>query len=193
MQILTLFPVAIGMVDNPDHKKIKKNIIKESTFIKDKVKKGGEFWGSDVYNTLGTYNIVENDKFNSLHEWLFEKVRDYAITMGYKNKKIQCKDGWINFYKKYDYQDVHDHDTCDISAVYYVSIPKNSGNIMFYTHETRGVANFYDPNNQFTWKTYSIEPREGMLLMFKSNLQHRVDPNKTNQSKITLAYNFKVL
>ena len=29
--------------------------------------------------------------------------------------------------------------------------------------------------------------------MFKSNLQHRVDPNKTNQSKITLAYNFKVL
>ena len=193
MKICQLFPVTIAMVDNPNHNLIKKNIVKECSLLKKTVKKGGEFWGSDVYNTLDTYNIVDNNKFKLLHEWLFEKIKDYAITIGYKNKQINCKDGWFNFYKKYDYQDVHDHEGNDISAVYYLSVPKNSGNIMFYTHEAKGTYICHDPNNIFTWKTYTIEPKEGMLLMFKSNLQHRVDPNKTNQSKITLAYNFKVL
>jgi ectoine hydroxylase-related dioxygenase (phytanoyl-CoA dioxygenase family) len=41
-------------------------------------------------------------------------------------------------------------------------------------------------------KTFCVEPKDGMLIIFRSNLQHMVHENKTNKNRITFAMNFIV-
>lgn len=193
MKLQSIFPVTIGIAENPDHLLIEKTLIKECFTIKNTIPAGGDRWEGNVYNTNNTYNLTKNKQFNSLHEWIFKNVNDYAYNIGYKNKKIQCLNSWFNIYDKYNYQEKHEHYPSDISAVYYLFSPQNSGNIKFYSHEPNSTKDCYEENNPLTWSTYEMQPRNGLLLIFKSNLIHGVQQNKSNKQKISLALNFKVL
>ena len=193
MYLQNLFPVAIGNLKNPDHLKIENSLIKECSEIKNKIKKGGNNWDADLYNTFGTFDLNESKKFKNLNKWIFEKVNQYANAIGYVNKNVKCKESWFNYSIKNDYQEKHEHYPYDISAVYYLSVPENSGNIKFYTHEPQGVKENFVKENFYTWTNYYMKPEPGLLLIFKSNLTHGVSKNKSDKPRISLAYNFKVL
>ena len=45
-------------------------------------------------------------------------------------------------------------------------------------------------DNPYTWKNYKIDPQEGNLIIFKSSLNHCVEPHKSSDTRITLAYNY---
>ena len=51
----------------------------------------------------------------------------------------------------------------------------------------------FDNNNPYTYSHYYMNPEAGTLIMFKSNVKHGVQQNKTNKQKISLAYNFEIL
>jgi len=193
MHLQNLFPVAIGMSKNSNHSKIENSLIKECLKIKNKIKKGGNNWDADLYNTFGTFDLKESEKFKILNKWVFEKVNQYANAIGYVNKNLEYYESWFNYSIKNDYQEKHEHYPCDISAVYYLSVPENSGNIKFYTHEPKGVKETFIKENFYTWKNYFVKPESGLLLMFKSNLTHGVSKNKSNEPRISLAYNYKIL
>ena len=193
MELHQIFPVIIGVTENKNHKLIEKKLIEECKFIKKKFKKGGENWSVSTFNTCGSYNLTTNQKFDDLHTWIFKEVDKYKNQMSHKNSKIKCIDSWFNIYNKYDYQERHEHYPNDISAVYYLKTPENSGSIKFYTHEPYGGNFGYIENNPLTWKTYWLNPKPGTLLIFKSNLMHEVEQNKSNQQRISIALNFKIL
>tara|TARA_R110001606_G_C15023007_1_gene610043 strand:- start:6 stop:587 length:582 start_codon:yes stop_codon:yes gene_type:complete len=192
MKVLELFPTVIAKEINPKHTLIKKDIIKECLFLKDSNIKGGSNWIADTYNTCGTHDINDNKKFKILNDWVLDQIRKYMLTIGLANKKINSFQGWVNIYKKNNYQETHDHNGNDISVIYYLQTPKNSGNVRFYSPEPNGVKNCFDSTNPYTFKNYFIEPKEGQLLIFKSNLKHSVDQNKSNKTRISLAYNVRL-
>jgi len=152
-------------------------------------------WYSDVYNTCGTHNLMDNVKFKSLNDWIISEVQQYANMIGYNQKPFKTKvSGWFNIYDKHDYQEVHDHiDYSDISIIYYLTAPEGTGNVIFYSPEPKGVKSVFDKDNPYTYSTMSIQPEAGTLVMFKSNVKHGVQQNKTNKQKISLAYNFEIL
>lgn len=192
MEIQNIFPVSIGVCKNSNHDKIENVLIKECEKIKNKIKKTGNDWDSDIYNTLDTFDLNKNKKFKILNNWIFKNVTEYAQTIGYVNHKIKCQESWFNYSVKNDFQEKHEHYPFDISAVYYLTSPKNSGDIRFYTHEPRGVKENFIAENIYTWRSYILEPNPGLLLIFKSNLVHGVAKNKTDKPRISFAYNFKI-
>jgi len=67
------FPIKIGHCFNPDHSKIKDNLILYCKDLKNSVSKGGENWLSkETYNTSdGKHNIINDKNFlelNKLHK-----------------------------------------------------------------------------------------------------------------------------
>jgi uncharacterized protein (TIGR02466 family) len=192
MEFHSIFPVIIALSENKNHDLIQNKLIKECKLIKNNFKKGGYNWGVSTFNTCGTYNLTKNKNFNNLHKWIFKEVKDYTYKIGYQNNKIKCTTSWFNIYNKYDYQERHEHSPNDISAIYYLQIPKYSGKIKFYSHEPNGIKYCYAEDNSLTWKSYWINPKPGMLLVFKSNLMHEVEQNKSNEEKISIALNFKI-
>tara|TARA_R100001015_G_C4618254_1_gene174720 strand:- start:1071 stop:1652 length:582 start_codon:yes stop_codon:yes gene_type:complete len=193
MNLINIFPVSIGIFQNPEHDKIKNSLIKECKKIKSKTKRGGYNWDTDVYNTFGNFDLRQSKKFDKVNNWIFENVAKYAYRIGYNNLKIKCEESWFNFYNKNDYQEKHEHFPFDISAVYYLTCPKNSGDIKFYTHEPQGVRETFIKDNELSWKSFVVNPCGGRLLVFKSNLTHGVTQNKSSKTKISFAYNFKIL
>ena len=82
-----------------------------------------------------------------------------------------------------------------MSGVLWVKAPKNSGNIIFespYMWSGDTEINSYTEDFKKLNKQYQIhyfEPEEGSLLIFPSYIRHSVSENKSNEDRISVAFN----
>jgi len=186
------YPNLIGYCDYSEHKKIEKILVKECLFLSSKIKKGGKNWiSNNTYNTLDTYNILKNKKFNNLNKWVFNKVLEYSNHLKYQNN-YKCNEGWFNIYKKYDYQEFHDHGKNTLSAVYFLKSNSEKYSKIWFKFNVN--ENLMDPTTDSSFILTSpsawYKPIPGRLLIFKSTLKHCVERQEDNDLRISLAYNF---
>jgi hypothetical protein len=83
---------------------------------------------------------------------------------------IPIRHVWFNVNGKDAYHNWHSHGGTSVVGVYYIQVPKDSGNIEFRDGT-------------------SIEPYPGLLLIFPAGVEHQVTPNKTNNLRISMAFN----
>lgn len=86
----------------------------------------------------------------------------------------------------------HFHYGSKLVAIYYVSVPPNSGDILL--HDPRGYTNWEDPNivteeNKTCRAYHRIKPKEGMLLIHPSYLVHSVETNLSPEMRLSIAIN----
>lgn len=83
---------------------------------------------------------------------------------------------WFNFMPGGSVTSVHSHDDYDelMSAVYYVSVPENSGNLIIHEGNKRHVIN----------------PLEGMFVFFAPDVVHEVSKNMSPDDRLSIAINF---
>ena len=105
--------------------------------------------------------------------------------------------GWINVNPKGGLNNLHSHPNSHWSGVLYVQKPSEvegfSGMIEFVNpnQEGRELAKIL-PKMGFD-NMVRIRPRTGQLVIFPSYLLHSVYPNKSNQDRITIAFNSHLL
>jgi uncharacterized protein (TIGR02466 family) len=191
--IQNLFSVPVAITTNEKHNEVQDELVDECTKIKKESKQGGSNWQSTVFNTCGTYNVHTNEKFNLITKFVFNSICDFADIVGFKNRQINCDSSWINYYEPGDYQEEHDHITDQLVSVYYLKSNKNSGDIRINGPLIRTMPPLYDKNNPYTWQNFDFTPEPGKLIMFKSDVRHSVGKNKSDETRISLAYNFKVI
>lgn len=90
-------------------------------------------------------------------------------------KPLNIDQWWFNCGEVGDEYLWHSHNPYKHSAVIYVQVPENSGGIEFRKQEEYRV--FY--------------PKAGDFIEFAGNLAHRVQPNKSNDYRISVAFNLK--
>jgi len=98
------------------------------------------------------------------------------------NKKLTSL--WINVSSFSNYNTLHTHNSCnltlqeeDLSGVLYLKVPSNSGALCF--------TNPYDINH---YEKYN--PVEGDLIFFNKSLPHMVEPNLSQEDRISIAFNY---
>ena len=76
---------------------------------------------------------------------------------------------------------IHSHDDYDelLSAVYYVSVPANSGNLIIY--------NISESNDE---EKIEIEPHAGEFIFFKPTIRHEVTKNLSSEHRLSIGINF---
>ena len=89
----------------------------------------------------------------------------------------------------------HHHGNNDISAAYYVRAPKKCGEIVFYDPRPAPVFSHPKPNktNVLNAMVNSVNPVEGGLILFPSYLDHSVNPNLSNEERIVISFNIKLV
>ena len=99
---------------------------------------------------------------------------------------------WVNINRRGDCNTRHVHfcNNIFLSGVYYVKVPENSGNIKFWDprgllHHTLPEHAFYFDGHEYEW----IVPKSGMLLFFPSWLEHEVEPNESEEDRISISFN----
>lgn len=104
-------------------------------------------------------------------------------------KNLQC---WVNINDRYHWNDVHNHTDSGVvlSGIFYVQVPENSGNIRFYDTRKNTSGSLYNKYFESTKGTFlKLTPKENLLLFFPPWLDHLVEPNFSNQSRISIAFN----
>jgi uncharacterized protein (TIGR02466 family) len=101
---------------------------------------------------------------------------------------------WANINPPNGYNAPHIHPNSLFSGVYYIKVPKDSGEL---------VCNDPRPGIQTTmpirikgkppkhlWRECRIEPIENRIIMFPAWLWHCVEPNLSNDIRISVSFNF---
>jgi uncharacterized protein (TIGR02466 family) len=95
---------------------------------------------------------------------------------------------WAGINKKYDHNVIHNHGAqYNISGVYYLEVPKDSGNIVF--RDPRSVATLIADRTLFGMsECETFIPYNGLLLLFPSFLDHYVTPNNSESDRISISF-----
>jgi len=113
-----------------------------------------------------------------------------------RKKKDQFRlRGWININKPGDFNTLHSHPGCFLSATYYVKVPAAMKGGEIYFRDPRGpaVAMYETPGIELPWvgsgMGIPITPATGKLLIFPSWLEHRVETFAGDGERISIAFN----
>ena len=143
-------------------------------------------------NSWQSENIIETLPENFLKA-LNNEIYQYSKFLKVK-RKLVLDMVWLNVNKKGSYNLEHDHPNSFVAGVYYISVPKNSGNIVFkhpsitmnYCWPDKDCFNEY---NEFNGGQEIINSENNQLLLFPSWLKHRVEENKSDEDRISLSFN----
>lgn len=192
MYLTRLFPKVLGTFYNEDFDNEKKKLVNNCYSIKESTKSGGETWVSkSTYNTIGTKNLYDEPKFKNLMMWMDKCVVEYCKALNFSSNIIS-KSSWFNIYNKNDYQEYHNHIETDISCIYYLKGNEGSANTIFtdfdYLKHQVAVTK-WNPDNS---GTFTVTFKEGVLVVFKSDMLHCVEKHNLNSDRITIANNYKL-
>jgi uncharacterized protein (TIGR02466 family) len=106
--------------------------------------------------------------------------------------------GWINVNRPGDFNVLHCHPGCFLSATYYVKVPTDMKGGEIYFRDPRGpaVAMYETPGIDLPWVGSGIgvpfSPGSGHLLIFPSWLEHRVERFEGTGERISVAFNASI-
>jgi uncharacterized protein (TIGR02466 family) len=101
---------------------------------------------------------------------------------------------WINVNPKDAYNNLHDHPESVLSGVYYVQANAKSGRLRFRDpRSAKRMAPWPIATGVKTdkrhWDKVNLSPIEGRMVMFPSWLEHEVEPNQSDQARISVSFN----
>lgn len=188
------FPTAILSDTVENYQEINQKLLTRIFEIRNSQPCGGVNWLGKPYNTCGTYDITKDPEFSEIIKEVTLRVKHYASRLGVNMHKYQpqCEEGWLNIYSQNDFQEYHYHAGFQFSAVYYVSTPKNSSEIIFESPNPPDM----NPlpiilHSPLTDERTRYSAEEGKVIIFKSNIKHCVPSHQGTGERISLAFNFK--
>ena len=114
----------------------------------------------------------------------------YQLMDRYKHhydKEIGLINFWGHVHNVNESTQLHNHididyykDSPNVSAVYYLQVPKNSGDLIIQYNKNK-----YEINH------WVFPPENNKYIMFPAALDHKVQKNLDNQQRISLSFNFK--
>jgi uncharacterized protein (TIGR02466 family) len=132
-------------------------------------------------------NLIETYKLDEFKKELSTHLANYLLGIDFNNpcwwKVAGC---WMTSYEKNHYAHIHNHSPSDISGCYYVKSNTNDGNI-FFLNPNRIMS------STLVYRTLPdrlfVRPRPGTLILFPGWLDHGVEPNKTDDERVSVAFN----
>jgi hypothetical protein len=180
MENYTFFPTfCIAGFLGFDTKNITEDILKFSKETKNiQISNQGGYQGHDYFNEDFVNAVIS----------VIPRRKDKP----FKNPKLYS---WVNINKKNNYNTRHVHlDTrMFLSGVYYAKVPENSGNIRFY--DPRGPLMQAMSDHDYFYDGFAYQyliPKDDMIIFFPSWLEHDVEPNNSDEDRISIAFNIFV-
>lgn len=101
-------------------------------------------------------------------------------------QKAIVSEMWGNINHKYCYNGNHIHGG-DLSGVFYLQVPEKSGNLILCNPAVRSDGKFLKSSN------FTINPENLACIMFPSWLEHYVEPNLSDEPRISMSFNFELV
>ena len=180
-------PIYIADIKHPTlNQELERDIISWSNRDKGMIRTNIKGWHSDT-------NMNELPEYAKLVDMLYSAQRTIYDQEYYESEPF-LGNMWANINPPGGSNRAHIHPNSLWSGVYYVKAPQNSGQLKI--EDPRSVALMSRPRQKDVPKPdrllreHHYEPKTGRLIMFPSWLNHCVDPNNSNDIRISVSFNF---
>ena len=161
-----------------DNNKILK-FIKETDFRKNK--------SSDGCYVSKSMKLLENKELKKEKNIFLTAIQEYVTAIGY-SKKFKILNSWGNKVLKNCQSHTHVHTNTWLSGVYYtqdnssIAFKKNWAASSFFNLDHNRANNLYSAEE---WK---VTAKQNTLLLFPSEMQHKVQKNILKTSRYSLSF-----
>jgi len=180
-------PIYIADIKHPTlNQELERDIVAWSKQDKGVVRTNVQGWHS-------TTDMAELPQFKKLVDMLYACQKTIYEQEYYKSEPV-LGNMWANINPPGGMNRAHQHPNSLWSGVYYIKAPKGSGNLKI--DDPRSSAAMCRPNQKDVEKPIRLlretdyEPIAGRCIMFPSWLMHCVDPNESNDIRISVSFNF---
>ena len=146
---------------------------------------------NNKFNSSSVDNkILNNNNFKYINNFIQEKINFFIKTIIQPKHNLSCyvTESWLNFNKRGDSHHKHFHKNSFLSGVFYLSVNENDS-ITFLSP----IKNLFDieksEENELNADYARVKIKNGDLVIFYSHLDHKVDINQNNETRISLSFN----
>lgn len=134
-----------------------------------------------AFGTLASFLQEHADRFAEFLRW---DMSDTALSLDSM---------WINILGEGGHHSGHIHPGSVLSGTIYIAMPKDAGDIRFEDPRLAmmmGAPPESDDAPEDSRRFVYITPKAGELIMWESWLRHEVMPNRTEEPRISVSFNF---
>ena len=180
-------PIYIADIKHPTlNQELERDIVAWSKQDKGIVRTNVQGWHS-------TTDMHERPEFKKLVDMLYS-CQKTIYEQEHLDSESFLGNMWANINPPGGMNRAHQHPNSLWSGVYYIKAPKNSGHLKI--DDPRSSAAMVRPNHKKgplpsrLFRETHYEPIAGRCIMFPSWLMHCVDPNNSNDIRISVSFNF---
>ena len=145
------------------------------------------------------FKLQEHEEFTNFVDTVTDMslscLKDYGFVDG--AYKLEMLNGWFNVNQKGNSNQIHTHSGSFISGTYYVQAEQDQSELIFYKNFTEDFiissAGQIENYTGISGATCRYPPRTGRLILFPSYVPHGVMPSTSDNERISLAFNMRMV
>ena len=185
MEHQKIFPTNLFLIEEFYHSDT--NVMKKYIF---------DLWENRDYDNrwqTKSANLHKQKEFKEFTELVISTSKEILDKLKYDVEDIVITDMWANVLKSGENHPAHTHSNNFLSGVYYLHSSQGAS-IMF--RDPRPAADVITPRKKETNVTNAsllrYSSKQNRAIFFPSWLQHWVEPNKSTNNRISIAWNIQV-
>jgi len=181
MQVVTLFPTAVGMFDlGRDLNEAEKSVLLTQEMR------------PNMGNTTSAERfILRKEELNGLRSFIQKSINTYfeEIIAPSKEASLYITQSWVNYSEPGQWHHSHEHPNSILSGVFYVQSDNEKDRIYFENNSYQQIQFPTEKYNLYNSKTWWIEAKQGRLVIFPSSLRHSVSAVTADKTRVSLSFN----
>lgn len=148
-----------------------------------------------MIKSVGNYNsqdkyVLNHLDLSSLKKRLTDVVQKYHNKI-YKPKtpiEIYITQSWVNLTLPNEYHHEHKHPNSYLSGVFYIDVSDGDG-ICFVNDRYSSIKIDSEEYDEYNGSTWTVPVSNNDVVVFRSDLSHKVDTTSTGKNRVSLAFN----
>ena len=198
--VVLAFPTPVWLVDFDGMAELNSALDAEILAMEETARKSSENYSDNYPSGYTTYfdrpTLFADPPFDQLADVVFRAATEYAAERGYDMTRcrLAMTSMWGNVQYKNGIHALHHHPNSNMSGVYYVSVPDDSGKLRIRDPNilARMAEPPFDQHTLTSANSMEFSPKEGRLIIFPSYLEHEVMPHGSELPRVSVSYNIRV-
>jgi hypothetical protein len=169
-------------------------------YFENQCKSNSNILPTDWFCDVNTSYLESDPKLLEYKNTYTENIIEFLSCINFPKCQIEVLDPWYNLYCKGQYQEIHHHSYVPntyFSAVHFLKYnPKFHKPLVVHNHNRVFTDMFTlgKSSNMNYWDSqHVIDVEEGDIVIFPSTLEHYVQPQTTEEYRVTISFNIKAL
>ncbi len=133
--------------------------------------------------------VLEEEQHKQLKSIINAELYNYANNIMKYDADFKITTSWFTETDSMEQSQYHQHQNSFISGVLYLNVNEDSGSITFEDFRDEQIKVPCTEYNVLNGNAYTVQPVNGLILLFPSKMWHIVNKNKSEHKRNSLAFN----